>query len=131
MRLAEIPWKNQLYAHYRGIKQIIINLLSNAIKYNNQGGKVILKCALENKNLLISVEDNGFGIEAEFLPRILEPFSRAEEDAHRAQDGTGLGLSICQKLIEAYGGTIEVESSYGLGTKVTCKIPLSTEEVPD
>tara|TARA_R110002096_G_scaffold416576_2_gene619533 strand:- start:386254 stop:388059 length:1806 start_codon:yes stop_codon:yes gene_type:complete len=122
---------DQVYAHYRGIKQIIINLLSNAIKYNNQGGKVILKCALENKNLLISVEDNGFGIEAEFLPRILEPFSRAEEDAHRAQDGTGLGLSICQKLIEAYGGTIEVESSYGLGTKVTCKIPLSTEEVPD
>ena len=61
----------------------------------------------------------------------LGPFFRAEEDVHRAQDGTGLGLSICQKLIEAYGGTINVESTYDLGTVVRCEISLDDEEIPE
>ncbi len=118
---------DQVFAHRRGIKQIIINLLANGIKYNHAGGSVTISSHMSNDVLHISVADNGFGIEEDFLPRIMEPFSRAEEDAHMAQEGTGLGLSICQKLIEAYDGKIHIESTYGLGTTVFIEMPLAEE----
>ncbi|MBL4602610.1 MAG: PAS domain S-box protein [Emcibacteraceae bacterium] len=113
-----------VFAHKRGVKQIIINLLANGIKYNQEGGEVVLKAHIEDQMLCFCVEDNGFGIEEEFLSRILEPFSRAEDDVLMAQEGTGLGLSICQKLIEAYKGTINVSSTYGDGTAVNVIIPI-------
>ena len=118
---------DHIYAHRRGIKQILINLIANGIKYNHSGGSVTVKCYKEHETLHISVSDNGFGIEEEFLPRVMEPFSRVEEDAHMAQEGTGLGLSICQKLIEAYEGKIHIESTHGIGTTVMIEIPISDE----
>lgn len=116
----------EIYAHRRGIKQILINVVANGIKYNHAGGKVWVNIDLKGDHLYITVEDNGIGIEDEFLPRILEPFSRADENSHMAQEGTGLGLSICQKLIEAYGGNLNIESTYGIGTKVTMMLPVET-----
>ncbi len=115
--------QEKIYGHRRGIKQIIINIMANAIKYNHAGGEVTVESYVKDRKLHIIVEDNGFGIEKDFLPRILEPFSRADENAHMAQEGTGLGLSICQKLVEAYEGTLDIESTYGIGTKVTIVIP--------
>lgn len=119
----------QIYGHRRGIKQILVNILANAVKYNHVGGEVLLKSHVKNDVLTIMIKDTGIGIDEDFLPRILEPFSRAEEDSHMAQEGTGLGLSICQKLIESYNGSMNIESTYGIGTTVTVIIPVQSENL--
>ena len=105
------------------LRQIILNLLDNSIKFTDaETGKITISIhKKDDKYLSINVEDNGSGIPAELLPKVLEPRREKKKDN---KAGAGLGLTITKRLVELHGGNISVESSY-LGTKVTFNIPVS------
>jgi two-component system phosphate regulon sensor histidine kinase PhoR len=111
-------------ADRRALEQVLSNLLDNAIKYCPEGARIRVRAgALEGGAARISVEDSGPGIEARHLPRLFERFYRVDAGRSRELGGTGLGLSIVKHLVEAMGGTIEVESSPGRGTVFSFTLP--------
>ena len=122
---------NVLYGDLNKVKQIISNLLSNAIKYT-EIGRVDLKVVVENTdkicNLEIIVKDTGRGIKEEQLSHLFTKFDRLEADKNTSIEGTGLGLAITKSLVEMLGGTINVESTYGVGSVFSVTIP---EEISD
>ena len=98
------------------LRQVVLNLLSNAVKYNRPGGEVWLACeATATGQIQIGVGDTGPGIPPEALPRLFTPFERLDAD-QRGIEGTGLGLVLAQRLIEAMGGRIGVNSHPGEGS---------------
>jgi two-component system, OmpR family, sensor histidine kinase ArlS len=99
------------------IKQVIINLIDNALKYS--GGDTIYISLVKEEAIILTIEDNGIGIEEEFLKNIFEPFYRVDQSRSRRLGGAGLGLSICQEIIEKHGGKIEISSQKHKGTIVT------------
>lgn len=103
------------------IRQIIANLLNNAIKFTEQGEIVIRTILLDNTgtlaNVSICVADTGIGIPPAYHEKIFQNFSQADGSTTRQYGGTGLGLTICKKLLELMGGSIQVESSPGHGSK--------------
>jgi len=87
------------------IAEVFTNLLSNALKFSNEGGKIFFSISLTGKEVLVSIRDEGIGIEPSDLPHIFEKFYRAgKESAERK--GTGLGLALCKLIVEAHGGKI-------------------------
>ncbi|ADL51597.1 HAMP domain-containing sensor histidine kinase [Clostridium cellulovorans] len=104
-------------------KQMLINLIDNAIKYSDRNGFVKVQCFLKEDYVVITVEDNGIGIENICLNRIFERFYRVDEARSRARGGTGLGLAIVKHIILEFKGTIDVESEIGKGTKFIVKVP--------
>ena len=111
------------------ILQIGNNLLSNAIKFTENGG-VSLRTDYDNGILKIIVEDTGTGMTNEEQQRVFGAFERLSNAA--AKDGFGLGLSIVQRIVSMLGGTIQLESEKGKGSRFTVKIPMQTaEELPE
>lgn len=104
------------------IKRVVQNLISNAIKYTASGGCVLLRVVGNKNDVLIEVEDTGYGIPEDEIPRIFESFHRVRTHQTIAT-GTGLGLSIVQMLLEAHNGKIEVESEVGKGSKFSVTLP--------
>lgn len=100
-------------------KRAICNLIENAIKYSKDNPEIRVKIKLEEKNLVITVEDNGIGIPKEKLNKIFERFYRIDESRSRATGGTGLGLAITKEIIELFNGQINVSSQVNKGTKFT------------
>lgn len=109
------------------LEQALINLVDNAIKYSDPGDTVRLEADLEpGKNgseLVIRVADDGAGIAAEHLPRLFERFYRADKARSRTLGGTGLGLAIVKHIVQAHGGTVSVESTPGVGSVFTIRLP--------
>ena len=91
-------------------EQVISNLVGNAIRYIPEGGKVWVTADETNRDVQITVNDNGKGIPAEDLPYIFDRFWRKDKSRSRATGGTGLGLAIAKQLVEAQGGTIEARN---------------------
>ena len=111
------------------ILQIGNNLLSNAIKFTDSGG-VSLTADYDNGILKIIVEDTGTGMTEEEQQRVFGAFERLSNAA--AKDGFGLGLSIVQRIVSMLGGTIQLESEKGKGSRFTVKIPMQTAgELPE
>ncbi len=104
------------------MKQVVINLLSNANKYTPNGGKISMSASTTSDEVIICVSDNGRGIPPEYLPHLFEKFYRVPTNEHEAQ-GSGLGLFICKRIIDAHGGRMNVDSTYGVGTAVTVRLP--------
>ena len=98
------------------VRQVLVNLIVNAIKYGKKGGKVTVRFFDMDKNILTEIADNGFGIEAEHLPRLFERFYRTDAGRSRDQGGTGLGLAIVKHIIESHNQTINVRSTIGVGS---------------
>lgn len=102
---------------------ILSNLIGNAIKYGNHGGHVWVQLRQGQRDALISVVDDGPGIPAEALPRLFERFYRAKSTTQSGMMGTGLGLALVRGLVAAHGGTVNVESELGKGTKFRVRMP--------
>ncbi|MEP3232215.1 MAG: ATP-binding protein [Hyphomicrobiales bacterium] len=105
----------------RRIIQILFNLISNAIKFSDDGGKVALNVRQTEENIVFEVQDWGAGIPDAFIDQI---FSRFESRANgQVRGGAGLGLSIVKQLVELHQGEVNVDSTEGQGTIVTCTMP--------
>ena len=89
------------------LQQVIWNLLSNAIKFTPQGGAVNVRLERSDSAAMITVADNGPGIDPEFLPQMFHRFHQADSTSTRKHGGLGLGLSIARHLVELHGGVIE------------------------
>jgi signal transduction histidine kinase len=110
------------------IKQVVLNLLSNAIKYNRPNGTVMLRAeVIEDKEIVLYIQDTGLGIPDESLPHLFEKFFRVREHESRVA-GTGLGLSICKQIVSGHGGRIEVKSKIGVGTVFSVFLPYSAKD---
>lgn len=113
----------ELSADYDRIKQVVINLLSNAIKYSKEGCTIIFKIFNTSNMGGFTLKDNGMGISKEELPFIFERFYRADKSRNRATGGSGIGLTIVKSIVQAHGGQVTVESSYGEGSEFTVTLP--------
>ncbi len=109
----------------QAIRQVMINLLSNAIKFTPAGGTVRVRSRRLDDGVEVSIKDNGVGIPAEVLPRLMRPFERYESNPYGKREGTGLGLAISRGLAELHGGSLSIESELGQGTRATLSLPLS------
>lgn len=111
-------------AHIDGLRmeQVILNLLENAIRYTEKGEIRVLLTGDGNGNR-IEIEDTGIGIPEDELPYIFERFYRVEKSRSRELGGTGLGLAIVKKLVELQGGSIQVSSKLGIGTRFAINLP--------
>ena len=124
-------WVNGDQVH---LVQIFSNLLSNAIKYTQEGGKIqLLVEEYETTSSVYAkyrflVSDNGLGMSADFKKTIFDPFTRAESSVTNKIQGTGLGMAIARNLVEAMGGTIDVESEPGQGSCFEVLIDLKIAE---
>lgn len=117
-------------------RQVLSNLIGNAIKFTDQGDvRVIYRATTEGNELAVCVEvvDSGQGIAAEDLPHLFAPFSQARNNQHSARSGTGLGLAISRTLCEMMGGSLELSSELGRGTRVVVnlRLPLLDSVTPD
>jgi two-component system sensor histidine kinase HydH len=101
------------------IKQVLLNIFLNSLAALKDGGKLIIELALKADNLTVIISDNGVGIKKLDLLRIYDPYFTSKPA------GTGLGLAVVQKIMEAHGGKINVESTAGQGTKVFLFFPLT------
>jgi two-component system phosphate regulon sensor histidine kinase PhoR len=99
------------------LERVLSNLIDNAIKYCPEGAAIVVAAEDVGGKLRVTVSDDGPGIEARHLPRLFERFYRCDPGRSRAMGGTGLGLSIVKHLVEAMGGTVQVESAPGQGAK--------------
>lgn len=111
------------------LQEIYLNILNNANKYTPAGGKVSMRLSelpSDKEGYVLfktEIEDNGIGIAEEFIPHLFEAFTREHDTTHSKIAGTGLGMTIVKRLTELMGGTVEVESGIGNGTKLTVIIP--------
>jgi two-component system phosphate regulon sensor histidine kinase PhoR len=106
------------------LEQVFINLIDNAIKYTEKGG-ITITLVRGDTCVHIEVQDTGFGIPREHLPRIFERFYVVDASRSRQLGGTGLGLSIVKHIILLHNGSINVTSSPGKGTTFTIVLPLN------
>ena len=110
------------------LQEIMLNIISNAIKYTSDGHAVHVKIYEKNSEnprkarFIFTCEDTGIGMSEEYLPHIFEEFSREHTTTENKVAGTGLGLPIVKSMIELMGGSIQVESTQGVGTKFTVDI---------
>ncbi len=101
------------------LKEVISNLVSNAIKYGKDDGKVILRVSLQDGQVILACEDDGYGIPKDEQGKIFQKFFRAQSKETQGVKGTGLGLFITRMLVEKMGGTIDFVSKEGIGTTFT------------
>lgn len=104
------------------LEQITLNLLDNALHYSESGTTVTIRAFQDKKHTVLQVEDNGCGIPIENQQQIFEKLYRVEKSRSRSFGGAGLGLAIVKELMEAHGGTIEVESELGVGSTFTIRL---------
>jgi PAS domain S-box-containing protein len=105
------------------LKQVLFNLLSNAIKYNREGGHVTLDVqAVGDQRLRLRVTDTGPGIPAQRLGELFQPFNRLGAE-NSAVEGTGIGLTITRRIMQAMGGTVDVQSTLGVGSTFWVELP--------
>ena len=110
-------------AHRPLLGQLLDNLLENACKYSGPGTPIIVRIWCEPATVALAVEDRGCGIPAEDLPRVFEPFYRAESARRLGRAGVGLGLAVARRIAETHGGTITAESEPGRGSRFVVRLP--------
>ena len=105
------------------LRQIVLNLLNNALNYTPEGGRITLRAAQKEANLVVEVEDTGPGIAEEGQQHMFEPYHRMEVAGERLS-GLGLGLALCRTLVGLHGGQIWLKSSVGKGSTFSFSLPL-------
>jgi signal transduction histidine kinase len=112
------------------LQQILQNLLSNAIKFTPEGGRVLLKAALEGNHVVLTVSDTGVGIAPEEQSLVFEKFRQSGNPLTREHAGTGLGLSIVRELAKLLGGEVLLQSDLGRGSTFTVYLPMQLSAEP-
>ncbi len=108
------------------LEQIIWNLLNNSVKFTPTGGRITVQLAEDADEVVLTVSDNGQGIDSSFLPHIFEIFRQADAGTNRAQAGMGIGLAVVQQLVELHGGSVTAGSAgKGKGATFTIRLPRS------
>jgi two-component system sensor histidine kinase HydH len=115
----------KIYCDENKIEVVLVNLITNAIHAIKEKGKIMIRAFEEENSQVIEIEDNGEGIPRVILPRIFEPLFTTKNS------GTGLGLSSCKNIIESHKGTITVQSSEGVKTIFTIRLPKNSKQIPD
>jgi len=142
--LGDLERSFQVLAHQRGVRfiverhddlsnevvwdpdrmnEVLGNLLSNAFKFTERGGEVVLTVTPIDGHVQMQVRDTGAGIPGEQLPHIFDKFFQADNQGAAAASGTGLGLAIAKQIVEAHQGSIDCESTPGVGTTFTITLP--------
>jgi PAS domain S-box-containing protein len=121
----------RVMADPRRLKQILINLLTNAVKFTPEHGRVHLRVHGDREQdiIQISVIDTGIGIAAGDLKRLFQPFVQLDSSLNRQYQGTGLGLALVQRLTDLHGGSVQVESEPGHGSRFTVNLSCKQEEI--
>jgi two-component system phosphate regulon sensor histidine kinase PhoR len=105
------------------LEQAVVNLLDNAVKYSNKGSVIEVKAEQTDDETIISVKDQGCGIEKEHLSRLFERFYRVDKARSRKLGGTGLGLAIVKHIVQAHRGNVTVDSTPGKGSTFSIHLP--------
>ena len=113
-----------LHADRDAVRQVLANLVSNAVKFTPEGGAVTIRAHRRPDGALMTVEDTGIGIPAAALEKLGRPFEQVQSPLTRSHKGSGLGLAISRSLVALHGGTMDIKSREGAGTKVTVFFPL-------
>jgi signal transduction histidine kinase len=122
-------------AHVKGdhkrLVQVVANLLGNATKYTPEGGHIELRLALDGHDYVLSVSDDGIGMEPGLVTRVFDLFTQAERTPDRSQGGLGLGLALAKSLVELHGGSVSASSAgLGKGSTFTVRLPRYAQAVP-
>jgi two-component system phosphate regulon sensor histidine kinase PhoR len=122
--VGEIPPTLLVYGDRQYLEQVFINILDNAIKYGREGGTITVSATERNqREVEISVKDDGIGIPKEDLLRVFERFYRVDKGRSHELGGTGLGLSIVKHIVQAHGGNVWAESRLGEGSTFYFTLP--------
>jgi signal transduction histidine kinase len=105
------------------IERVMLNLLSNAVKFTKKNGKITVNIHDNEDKVIISVKDNGIGIQKDKQDLIFQRFHQVDKSLTRSHEGSGIGLSLVKSLVELHGGTIKVESEYGDGSEFIIILP--------
>jgi two-component system phosphate regulon sensor histidine kinase PhoR len=123
--VGELPPTLLVYGDRQYLEQVLINILDNAIKYGHETGRIIISATeRDQKEVEISVKDDGIGIPKEDLLRVFERFYRVDKGRSRELGGTGLGLSIVKHIVQAHGGRVWAESQLGEGSTFYFTLPM-------
>ncbi len=111
------------------MEQIINNIVGNAVKYTPAGGTIRVRISVEGTEAVLRVEDTGYGIAPELLPRVFDLFVQGERTLDRAQGGLGIGLTLVRRLVELHGGTVSAASEGpGRGSLFTVRLPRVSDQ---
>ncbi|TQV77948.1 sensor histidine kinase [Denitrobaculum tricleocarpae] len=106
------------------IQQVLLNILSNAVKFTSPGGRVAIEAETSpTEGMTIAIADTGIGISDRDLERITEPFVQVDSELNRKFEGTGLGLHLARSFMTLHGGSLQIESHVGIGTRVEIHFP--------
>lgn len=119
-----IPNDIMIYADKDAVEEALINLISNSLKYSKEKKVICVSTIYENDFMVLSVEDEGLGIDKENLENIFNPFFRIDSKEVQRTGGAGLGLSIVKHIMDAHNGKIEVQSEVGKGSKFKLLFPI-------
>lgn len=109
------------------MEQVVVNLLSNAVKYTDDGGRIAVRVSHGPDRAELRIADSGIGIAPDELPRMFDPFVRAEGARARPPGGLGLGLSIVQRIVDQHGGSVAAHSAgLGAGSEFVVLLPLAS-----
>ena len=109
----------EVYGDKNRLRQVFINIIDNAIKYSNPGGVIEVQVGEENDMIYITVSDSGLGISEEDLPKIKDRFYKGSH----SRRGSGIGLAVADEIVSAHGGSLDINSEFGVGTTVTILLP--------
>jgi len=118
-----------VHADFTRLAQAVSNLMNNAVKYTPRGGRITLRSAQDNGDVIISVSDTGVGIAAAALPNIFDMFMQADDPTGQPRDGLGIGLTLARRLIELHDGRIQATSDGpGTGATFVIRLPRSDQQ---
>ena len=117
------PGRVVIEADRRAVRQMIGNLVSNAVKFSAHGGEVEVSAEDAGDHIVLCVSDTGVGISRDDISAVFEPFHQVDAKIARRCEGTGLGLAVTRGLAEMHGGTIQLESELGHGTRAILRLP--------
>lgn len=113
----------RVLADERRLRQVLLNLVGNAIKFGRDSGHVVVEARVVEQALILSVRDDGIGMNPADIPRALQPFTQLEGPLARQYEGAGLGLALARALTELHGGRLGIDSQPGVGTTATVSLP--------